>query len=86
LIGLLTGIFVPAVIFGILFGIVIIVENYTGKLNLVTYTKILLLAVIPNLFLLRYNLIKLKHELNGRGIMTATFIYAIVFAVMEFLL
>ena len=82
--GILLGIAIPAVLFGILTGIVCIVEQYTGEMELVTSQKILLLSVVPNLFLLRHYLLKLKYDLTGRGILTSTFVVAILFVVLEF--
>ncbi|MEG1556577.1 MAG: hypothetical protein RR356_07635 [Bacteroidales bacterium] len=84
--GLGLGILVPAVIFGILMGIVAIVEIYTGKLEIVSIQKVLLLSIVPNLFVLRYYLLKLKYDLTGRGIVTATFILGLIFAILEFVL
>lgn len=85
-IGLLIGLGLPAIIFGTLYGIVLLVENHTGKIEIITPQKILLLAIIPNLFILRYTLLKLKHDLTGRGIMGATFILAFIFIILEFTL
>ncbi|MDR2979428.1 MAG: hypothetical protein LBV02_03155 [Bacteroidales bacterium] len=83
-IGLAIGLLCPAVIFGVLYGIVTLVENLTGKTDIVSPQSLLLLSIIPNLFLLRHTLLKLKHDLTGRGIMGATFLLAIVFVVLEF--
>ena len=83
--GILLGIVIPAALFGILTGIVCIIEHYTESIELVTSQKILLLSVVPNLFLLRHYLLKLKYDLTGRGILTSTFLVAILFAILEFL-
>ncbi|MDL2326980.1 hypothetical protein LJC67_07870, partial [Bacteroidales bacterium OttesenSCG-928-A14] len=53
-IGLLIGLGCPAVIFGILSGLLAIIENYTGKIDVINIQKIILLSIIPNLFILRY--------------------------------
>lgn len=84
--GVLLGFFVPAILFGILYGTLMIVEHYTGKIEAITIQKLILLSVVPNLFLLRYYLLKLKYDLTGRGIMGMTFVIAILFAVLEFAL
>ena len=83
--GLFLGAFAPALTFGLIYLIVYIVEHYTGKINIVTIQKMILLSVVPNLFLLRYYLLKLKYDFTGRGIVAITFVIGIVFAVFEFL-
>ncbi len=82
--GILLGLVVPAALFGILYGIIAIIENYTGNIAFVSMQKVLLLSIIPNLFLLRYYLLKLKYDLTGRGILLITFIWGILFIVLHF--
>ncbi|MDR2867929.1 MAG: hypothetical protein LBV46_00105 [Bacteroidales bacterium] len=83
-VGTITGILVPSLIFGILTLILALVEHFTGKLDVVSIQKIILLSVVPNLFILRYYLLKLKYDLTGRGILTATFVIGLLFVVLEF--
>jgi len=82
--GLLIGLFVPAALFGILYGIIAIIEHFTGNIAFVSIQKVLLLSILPNLFLLRYYLLKLKYDLTGRGILAMTFILGILFIILEF--
>jgi hypothetical protein len=82
--GLLIGLFVPAALFGILYGIIAIIEHFTGNIAFVSIQKVLLLSIVPNLFLLRYYLLKLKYDLTGRGILAMTFILGILFIILEF--
>ena len=82
--GILLGVFFPLLLFGILSGLHYFVELKTGNIEAVTVQKILLFSILPNLFLLRYYLLKLKYDLTGRGILLATFLYAILFIVLEF--
>ena len=82
--GIFLGLLLPAVLFGILEGILAIVEHYTGKIDIIDIKKLILLSIVPNLFLLRYYLLKLKYDLTGRGILAATFVLGIVFAILEF--
>ena len=82
--GILLGIVLPLLLFGILYGILYLVELKTGKIGNITIQKILLLSIFPNLFTLRYYLLKLKYDLTGRGILLATFLYTIVFVVLNF--
>lgn len=82
--GLLIGTVCPAVLFGILYGIITIVQHQTGNVNIPNMTqKLILLSVVPNVLILRYYLVKLKYDLTGRGILLVTFVIALIFAVME---
>lgn len=82
--GLFIGFICPAVFFGILYGIVVLVQHQTGALNIEKMVqKLILLSVIPNVLLLRYYLVKLKYDLTGRGILLVTFVIAMLFAVLE---
>ncbi len=88
--GAIMGAIVPVLLFGILWGILALIFHFLGRpvanvLEVVEPQKLILLSVIPNLFLLRYYLLKLKYDLTGRGIMAVTFVIAIVFAIVEFL-
>lgn len=85
--GLFIGFICPAVLFGILYAVVVIVQQHTGALNIEKMIqKLILLSVIPNVLLLRYYLVKLKYDLTGRGILLVTFAIAMLFAVLEFVL
>ena len=85
--GLFIGFICPAVCFGILYGIITLVQHKTGALQMDRMIqKLILLSVIPNVLLLRYYLVKLKYDLTGRGILLVTFAIAMLFAVLEFAL
>ncbi|MCQ2272064.1 MAG: hypothetical protein MJZ72_04660 [Bacteroidales bacterium] len=82
--GIVMGIICPAIVFGLLYGIVVIVQHQTGNLNIEKMIqKILLLSAIPNVLLMRHYLVKLKYDLTGRGILLVTFCIAILFAILE---
>ncbi|MBR4638759.1 MAG: hypothetical protein IKO81_08965, partial [Bacteroidales bacterium] len=77
------GILIPAVLFGILFGIFAIVLHFNPQMlvNKPNLIKVLtpdfiLLAMIPNVLLLRYYLLKLKFDKTGRGIIAASLLCA----------
>jgi hypothetical protein len=92
-VGIILGILVPLLLFGIIYGIFAIVLHSNPQMlvnnpglvkNLIP--KFILLALIPNIFILRYYLLKLKFDMSGRGILIATFAYSIVFLAAQFLL
>ena len=86
--GISLGICVPALTFGILYGLVYLILVAFGKpldiLNLDLVKKFILLSIVPSVFVMRYYLLKLKYDLTGRGILLITFLIAIGFAVLEF--
>jgi len=92
-VGVILGFVVPVVLFGIIYGIYalimhanpqVIARNPDLTKNLIP--KFILLALIPNIFILRYYLLKLKFDKSGRGILGVTFAWAIVFLAAQFLL
>ena len=92
-VGVILGIVVTAVLFGILYGIYALILHANPQmlvnnpdLTKTLIPKLLLLALIPNIFILRYYLLKLKFDKSGRGILIATFFWAIVFLATQFLL
>ena len=78
LFGIILGICLPAVCFGILFAIstVFVPE---GKDYLIKLSNIILVSVFCNLFTIRYYLLKLKFDKTGRGILLVTFVFAIAY-------
>lgn len=83
--GNLIGILCPALIFGLIELIIFIIGKNFERVAVIEIQKILLLSVIPNLFILRHYLLKLKYDLTGRGILLATFLIAILFTILEFI-
>lgn len=87
------GILVPAVLFGILFGVLsILVHSYPDmlvnnpKLYKTIIPKLILISLIPSLFILRHYLLNLKYDKTGRGIVVSTFICGVVFVITQFAL
>lgn len=85
--GVIMGIIVPAVMFGILYAVLVILQHHNPALPMKTLIpKVILISLIPSLFILRYYLLKLKYDRTGRGIVIATFALAIVFVIVQFTL
>ena len=86
--GITLGICIPALTFGVLYGLVYLILVAFGKpldiLSLDLVKKFILLSIVPSVFVMRYYLLKLKYDLTGRGILLVTFLIAIGFAVLEF--
>lgn len=85
--GILIGIFLPGIIFGLLLTVLLILHKYNSGVPVNTIIpKLVLVALLPSLFVLRHYLIKLKYDLTGRGIIIATFIWALAFVLVQFAL
>jgi hypothetical protein len=82
--GIILGFLFPGILFGILKLVMYFIEQKTGPVDMVTNTKLIVLSMIPNIFVLRYYLLKLKYDLTGRGILASTFVVAIIFTILVF--
>lgn len=89
--GVILGLLIPAVLFGILFaGLAILVKANPDMLvnNPSLYKtivpKLILISIIPSLFLLRHYLLKLKYDKTGRGLVISTFVLGLVFVIVQF--
>ena len=92
-VGGVLGIVLPAVLFGVLYGIFATVLHFNpqmliNKPNLVKVVvpDFILLAMIPNLLVLRHYLLKLKFDKTGRGIIASTLVCAVAFLAAQFLM
>jgi len=82
--GLALGFIIPALIFGLLELIIYFLPYQIKDANVFTLQRLILISIIPNVFLLRYYLLKLKYDLTGRGIVAMTFVIGIIFIIIEF--
>ena len=83
LFGIIFGICLPAVCFGILYTISTVFAP-EDKDYLIKLPSVLLISVFSNLFTIRYYLLTLKYDKTGRGILMVTFILAIAFFALHF--
>lgn len=82
ILGLGLGIVVPLVMFGILYaGFGYFKSFYMADM---LKSTLLLVAIFLNMFTLRYYLLKEKFDKTGRGILLATFTFAIVYFYLHF--
>ncbi len=92
-IGILLGVIVPALCFGILYAILMLMVHFQPTMlvnnpNLMRtiLPKLVLIGMIPSILLLRHYLVTLEYDKTGRGILIATFVIAIVFAILHFVI
>lgn len=89
--GVVIGLVVPAVLFGILFAIFAILVKANPdmlvnnpSLQRTIIPKLILISLIPSLLILRHYLLKLKYDKTGRGIIISTFVLGLVFVIVQF--
>lgn len=78
LLGVAFGVFVPLIIFGILY---LLVEQWGVldeglNIRVLDLSTMMLIGIFANMFTFRYYMVNLKMDKTGRGILLATFIYA----------
>lgn len=86
---LLLGIALGAILPGLLFLIIYLINTYvpnpeTGE-SVFRISTVSILSIVPNAVLLRYYLVSLKADKTGRGILLVTFVFAIVFMIFYYL-
>ena len=82
--GLALGFLIPMHIFFLMELIIYFLPQEIKDANVFTLQRLILISIIPNVFLLRYYLLKLKYDLTGRGIVAMTFVIGIIFIIIEF--
>jgi hypothetical protein len=85
LLGIIIGLVLPAVVFGILYFINITFPNSATGLPIFKTTTIVILGIVPNALTLRYYLVNLKADKTGRGILFVTFLHAITFMIFYYM-
>lgn len=82
--GLLLGIIVPAATYGIfyLLNTYLFINSETGK-SVFNDSTVLIISVVPNAAVLRYYLVKRKADKTGKGILFITFVFAIIYIILN---
>ncbi|MBP5412991.1 MAG: hypothetical protein J6Y47_07040 [Bacteroidales bacterium] len=85
--GMLLGLVIPAILYGILYAVSLALMPQNATEPVLKTGTIILVALFPNLLILRYYLVKLNLDKTGRGMLLSTFILAMVYFVyyMKFL-
>lgn len=80
--GIALGLLMPMIIFGVLYSAIGLIKSFYMA-DLLQGT-VLLVSIFMNMFTLRHYLLKEKFDKSGRGILLATFVYAIVYFYLYF--
>lgn len=85
LLGIILGILMPAICFGILYYLNITFPNHQNNDQpIFKLTTIFIVSLIPNAIALRLYLVNLKADKTGKGILFVTFIFAIIFMILYY--
>ena len=85
--GIIIGAIVPWIILGILYFLNIQIGKLVIHIPYFLRTSTLqLVAIVVNVFIMRYYMVKLKFEKTGKGLLLMTFIYIIAFFVNEYII
>ena len=79
--GLSLGLLVPAIAFAIIYGIDYFFAIRLDKEYLIKDGTNLVIGVAINVLIFRYYMIKLRMEQTGKGVLGATFLYAIFYMI-----
>lgn len=77
--GMIIGLVLPIVAFGVFTLIGLGIDATTDKTDIISAENRSLVSIFVNLIALRFYLLKVKHDLTGRGILTITFMLAIAY-------
>ncbi len=77
--GILLGLFLPVIMYGLIYGIMLILGRTPAGSFVLRDSTMMLLALFSNMLSFRYYMVKLKYDRTGRGILLITFAYAFVF-------
>ncbi|MBM3403477.1 MAG: hypothetical protein FJY10_01135 [Bacteroidetes bacterium] len=85
LFGILIALILPALSFGVLFGLNSLIRQLFNFETFLTVFRLLLLSLVLNLLLLRYYLVARKFEKSGKGVLLITFALTLIFFIYHFL-
>ena len=80
--GLLLGILVPLITFGLVYLIDLFLSAQTGNAYVIKDGTKLVIGVAINVLLFRYYMVNRRMDRTGQGILAATFFYAIIYVIV----
>lgn len=86
LLGIIIGIIAPWIPFGILYSVIYFISTFYGGVHFVTTSTLQLLAIVINVLIMRYYLVKLKFDKTGKGLLLVTFMYILAYFVNDYLI
>jgi len=77
--GIILGLLIPLPVFLVFIAIVSLIQKYLHIFERVRQTDLLLLGLAVNLAVMRYYLVKMKHEKTGKALLVLTVALIILF-------
>jgi hypothetical protein len=77
--GVLIGLVLPALFFGLLSLVALLVETGTAWTRPFEHDRMMLLALIINVIPIRIYFVNYKYDKTGRGLLLMTFLYMILY-------
>ncbi len=84
--GIVLGILMPIFLYGIIYGINELICYFFHLYVLLVPSTMYLIAIVSNIFVFRYYMVKIKYDRTGRGILLVTFIYILIYFAHEYLI
>jgi hypothetical protein len=81
--GILIGMLLPLIVYGLLFVAVAIYKRISGSPAGFDEAMLQLISPVINLFLIRYYFVTKKYDDSGRGVLLVTFVFVIAFFVIN---
>ena len=82
-VGIVIGIIMPLVLYGLMYLVLLIYGNYSGKEAMLNETMLQIIAPVANLFFIRYYFVTKKYDETGRGVLLVTFVFVISYFVIN---
>lgn len=86
LLGIIIGAVTPWILFGILYYLNVFIGSFHYDVAFLRVSTLQLIAIVVNVFFLRYYLATLKFDKTGRGVLLVTFVYILAYFVNDFLI
>lgn len=83
ILGITMGIIIPAIGFGIIYLLNLMIEQMFLRDELLKTGSLQILSIALNALVIRYYLVKMKYDHTGRGVLLITFIYFFLFFLLN---
>jgi len=83
LLGIAIGVIFPAVFYLVLYFVDFLVLTLAGTHMLDRQSYLFLISIAINLFAIKYYFVNLKYDKAGRGILLVTFVFALIYFLID---
>lgn len=83
LLGIVIGILLPAIFYLFLYALDLVVIELANTHMLAKQQYLYLVSIAVNLFAIKYYFVNLKYDKTGRGILFVTFVFAMLYFLLD---